>query len=479
MELTTRSTFSAYLLPRVVNRASKDKYTHISMDGIWGGLFNIRDTSEFQQEYASAISKGGAYYLCEMKTKIFKMFMDLDFAFTDSSTQLTLEQKIQIVSLAQSVVTLFYPKCTPQSSFTCFVCDTEETSNLHVYMPKLEVNEEQAIIMALAIISKLDTILGNMDGLLDKGWDDIVDTSVYIKNGLRLVGSRKCKPCPTCKNKKRGSIVCVKCGNIGKVDVGRVYRLFTVLDHGEVNVDKVDKCKNFATLLNFCSLRTESKAPTLGWKKYIGCPTIDRSHLKRARPTDANVDPSKRWDMIVKQDSKKDTALSTYSIDKKGEQQQRSFTVSIGHNTHHFRVCLGIIQRFASVYQRIGVRDIKTTSKKNIYRVTVKGEGANFCHNLVSPKHEHNSNTVYFLIKPNGVVQRCWCRCATTKSRKNGLCSGYTSAPKKLYTNEISILFPMQKVTGFGYVKKNPKQQQISDILTIYDRLYTLAHIPK
>ena len=476
MGLTTISRFSKYLNGVAINRNSMEKYTHLSMDGFCTGVFRITNDQDFRYAYGRAIQTGGYYYLCEMRTVIFRMFLDLDFELKPG-TKMTEEQVNIILKVMQTTTSLFYPTTTTKKTFTMVVCDVKENSNLHIYIPGLNVNEEQAIVMAHSISAKLQDIVGDMGGILVHDWYKIVDASVYMKNGLRLVGSRKCKTCPKCKSKSK---ICVECGGVGKVDLGRVYRLCTVFTNGDYNEAEVKRYKgNLFSLLDDTTIRTmdENQKPTAGWRKYIGCPTLDCNRLKRPRATDNNVEPSKRWSLMMKQNAQS-YDLSSYSEDRKGEAGQRSLITIIPKTTSIYKICEKTVRRFASVYQNIEIRDLKTTKKKHYYRVTVRGEGSNYCFNLET-KREHKSNTVYFIIKPSGVVQKCWCRCNVTVNRKNGLCSQYTSNPKPLYTQESAVLFPMMKQSDvrFSYVPRSGKLQTHDDIDKVVNRLYSKAYV--
>jgi hypothetical protein len=477
MPLTSHSEFSKYLSTVAIDRSSVDKYTHISMDGFCHGLFKISDDKAFQDAYISAIIKGGSYYLCEMRTSIFHMFLDLDFTLKDPSVYFTTEQKTMILTLIQTTISLFYPTNTKHKTLQLIVCDVKENNNMHIYMPNLQVNEEQAIIMANAVGTKLQSIMGDMNGILVDNWFKIVDTSVYLKNGLRLVGSRKCKTCPICKARKKNNI-CAECGSIGKIDVGRVYNISTVITNGMVDNKTLSTISSsYGALIIKTTIRcNHGQALTVGWRKYIGCPTLDTSRLKRPRPTDTDIEPSKRWDLMMRQNAKSHD-LSEYTEDKKAETVQKSLSIIIAPATKIYKLCVHIIRRYASVYQYVEIREIRTTKKKQYYRITVRGEGSNFCNNL--QKKEHKSNSIYFIIKPSGATQKCWCRCNVTEGRKYGLCSQYSSTPKPLYTKETSVLFPLTKQhdVSFGYIPRSSDMQNLTQVQRVRHRLYMKAHI--
>lgn len=460
-------------------------YTHLSMDGHRGGVITISpaDEVEFLQLYARDIQAGLHLFITEARTPLFRFFVDTDFDFVDKTYAVSAEGRFLILRLINEVVQLFYPTGTNANKFRMIILDTatshqtpvaepdeavfsddEDTpvaktrvveqsadpscpnNNMHIMFPWLIVNEEQAYAMGQAIACKLTKIIGNDIGLA-KNWFNVVDSSVYLSNGLRLIGSRKCVKCSACRGKR-----CAECLDIGKVDKGRAYKVSSVYQAGQYDKDRYGKLiSNYAQTVTYCSIRQfGATETTAGWQRYEGCPAIDpsvlsRIHSKRASVVaDTRSTPARRFSKLVD----KDQVSTDFAEDLQGQKKQRSLTITFTEQSPFFHAAAAEVHRFATAYSQLIVRSLATTEARNYYRVCVQGEGSSICLNLTGGKKEHNNNSIYFLIKPSGVYQRCWCSCDTTQNRKYGPCKKFTSAPNALLKNNLLTLFPAYKTAA-------------------------------
>lgn len=62
-----------------------------------------------------------------------------------------------------------------------------------------------------------------------------------------------------------------------------------------------------------------------------------------------------------------------------------------------------------------------------------------YCHNIGKA---HNSNNVYFELTPQGLCQRCYCRCDTVQGRRDGLCSTFRGPVWKVPPEVLKAFFP-------------------------------------
>jgi len=311
-------------------------------------------------------------------------------------------------------------------------------NNMHVIFPWLIVNEEQAYAMGKAIACILTTCIGDIG--LEKDWFDVVDSSVYLKNGLRMIGSRKCEKCPACKGKR-----CQDCMQIGKVDRGRAYHACAVYSGTGYDSRRFEKLSvNFAHTVLYCSIRKPGvTSGTPGWKRYTGCPALDPDVHKtvkakrRAVIKDTDCSAKRRFEKLT------ESKISTeFAEDKAGQRKQKCLCVDIPESSMIYKAATAEVRRFDPVYKHLLIRSVLTTKKATYFRVCVGGEGSSVCFNLTAKKKEHNNNSVYFIIKPSGVYQRCWCSCDTTKERRNGVCKKFTSRGNEMLGKHQSILFP-------------------------------------
>jgi len=496
------ATKSRPFLPWIKRKRSDRKeknYTHLSMDGYMGGMFTLssmQDETNFTVRYAQELDFGNAFtfnaqsrlYICECRTPIFKFFVDIDCKFIKPIFYFNDEKKKLICKIIERAVRLFYPETSLPDMFVMMIADTsffdasrpaltlaaddivlsedeleEEidvnthvsiadnevnpiSSNMHIIFPNILVDQEQAIIMGKAIAIKLESVIGHVEQFA-KNWFDVVDPSVYLKNGLRMVGSRKCEKCPVCKNKKEAEkCKSGKCSN-GRIDLGKVYKLRWVLQ-GTRNFVNHAALENTAAMMRSCSIRAAGiLTPTEHWKKYDGCPSVDSNLMSRMATKkkelleETSITENARMQKLEKLTSKQ-VDVFAFEEDAEGIKNQRSMRLEIDPSTKVFKEIVELVRSFNSVYKNTIVKSVSTNVGYTYYRAILTGEGSSVCQNLVHPKREHSNNTVYMLIKPTGTRQHCWCRCDTIKDRKYGKCENFQSEKMPLSIKSKMILFP-------------------------------------
>jgi len=486
-------------------------FTHLSMDGFRGGMINIPSgyEREFLELYCRDVQNGFALFLLEARTPVFTMFLDVDPKFILPINRFTPEQQRILFQIIINTIKLFYPKTTPESTFLMVVCSISSThkvdalptaptdpeteppsivsifnptppartpkekeeeddeedpdededqdededddnpiqiskdGNLHLHFPYLHVTDFQATLMGKAIACKLQSVLGHLPYVAND-WNDIIDSSVYMKNGLRMLGAHKCAKCPDGK--------CSKCGFLGRIDLGRVYVVTNVIYAGESDEKRLHQLKrNFGTTIASLSIRRVGlKTPTGGWKKFPGCPVIERGVVKQVQRRRKkilgadNMSQAKRFEKL----STVGNVSTEFAEDLAGERRTNHLNIDIAPDSHIYKLCEQKVRAFHPSYANVQVRSVKTTQKFTYFRACVRGEGSSFCTNLVDPP-EHNSNTVYFLIKASGVYQKCWCSCQKLTNRKGVFCKDYISVGKPLFDSEVLQLFPEYKKRRF------------------------------
>jgi hypothetical protein len=501
-EIETKSRpFLPWIKRKRTDRAHKN-YTHLSMDGYMGGMLtmsSMQDETNFIVRYAQELDSGNAFtydassrlYICECRTPIFKFFVDIDCKFTKAIYYFNDDKKKLICKIIERAVRLFYPENTPPDKFTMMIADTsffdtlrptstpssivvddivlsedereEEidinthvsisdevtnpiSSNMHIIFPNILVNQEQAIIMGKAIAIKLEAVIGHVEQFA-KNWFDVVDPSVYLKNGLRMIGSRKCEKCPVCKNKKEAEkCTSGKCSS-GRIDLGKVYKLRWVLQ-GVRNFVNHLALGNTAAMIRSCSIRAPGVlTSTEHWKKYDGCPSVDSNLLRRLETQkkelqdETGITENVRLKKLENLTNKPVDAYA-FEEDEEGIKTQRSMRVEIDPPTKLFQEIVLIVRSFHPAYQNTIVKSVSTNVGYTYYRAILTGEGSTVCQNLSETKKEHSNNTVYMIIKPTGTRQHCWCRCDNVKDRKYGKCENFQSEKVPLSVKSKIILFP-------------------------------------
>lgn len=64
-------------------------------------------------------------------------------------------------------------------------------SGFHVIFHNIWVDADKALAIRAYLITKIRSQFGKRDINIVNDWEDIVDESIYIKNGLRMIGSVK------------------------------------------------------------------------------------------------------------------------------------------------------------------------------------------------------------------------------------------------------------------------------------------------
>jgi hypothetical protein len=319
---------------------------------------------------------------------------------------------------------------------------------MHIIFPRLIVTQEQAVVMGKAIACKLHSLIGDVKELA-KDWFDVVDSSVYLKNGLRMIGSRKCKKCTDCHGVAKTRCKNSKCIG-GKVDLGKVYKLAWVMQQKKMFVDH-PALTNVNTMVKACSIRAVGvTSTTKGWLRYFGCPTVDDSIL---RQTLASIDAVVNNQQITEENrlNRLELVNEKSQLDDGEKAQKRGLKIEVEKPSAIFKEVQQVVRDFSDVYKYVIVKGLYTNQGHHYYRACLIGEGSHVCQNLVAG--EHKSNTIYMIIKPSGVTQQCWCNCNTTKNRIHGVCKNFQSSKKPLSDRSKVILFQMTKKRTLGLFK--------------------------
>ena len=403
-------------------------YTHLSMDGHRGGKLYIRanQESEFLEKYWDSIENGEKLFLTEMRTDVFRFFVDVDLGFGPDKI-FTEEQRSQFCSSVVDTVKLFYPsKPNPEkdtvmfpderdegsgsgsdSRFMMVICDTSDRrkpltgANMHLIFPNLFVRQEQAIAISSGIRSKLGLLALSF---LDKSIEDVIDPAVYTSNGLRMVGSRKAQKCGVCTAKKadKKRQNCQNCCGAGKVDLGKVYRIREVFD----NVEATNRIlQNGFEAIRHVSIRIHDVSPTSGWEPYEGCPPY----------------------------------LDKKTTDRKGKGRiKNSKSIESADPVH--QACQTIVRASHPKYKDLVVKSVELKPNGREYFVRVFGDNVNFCHNRAGGYH--TSSSIYFVITHGGLFQRCFSTKTSLTDRTDGVaCKQFKKKfiPQK---NHLVVLFP-------------------------------------
>lgn len=482
-----------WLLQRqFVQPCALDKASHLLTDGCGGGFVSVppEEEKEFHALYSRDVANGHALFFSERRTPHFALCVDIDgITFRDA------EERQQLLKILDDTVASFWVENEKQKKlFMMLVMTREGGDNLHVVYPYLIVDDEKALVIREGVISRLSALMPKAQ--LDKGktWEDVVDRRIYEANGFRMPGSHKSVVCPECKGKK-----CISCLQIGKIDIGRIYKLSQVLQRDETVPETKVKLlqENFLRFLRLASIRRHGAPLTEGWRKYDGCPLPietpepDLAHLEKLSVTtrfNKTAEALQKRPKLSRPISKEEKQASNRAGNTYTKKLPRAEYPDV------WDACLTEIHRFHKpTYQLTQIRQISSDEKFSQYRVDTIGDGSMVCLNLINPPREHQNVHTWFYFAKSGAEQRCWCTCPKTSNRHYGSCSNYSSHPNQLLATSLQVLFrtpraptpkppetPVRTSSAASPVSTDPEALRLKQLCEQYTtRLHALLHPPK
>lgn len=416
--------------------------THRLFDG--GNLhINKEDMEEFYIEYARDMISGQKNYITELRTPIFKYFIDLDI-FDDEFY--SGKKLFKIITKIQTALSYFFKRHNFNSDV--YVCTTPPKNvkkdeneyvktGVHLIWPYIHVTQEIALFLRQFIIQYLEKKLGERQN--HNTWDDVIDESVYNQNGLRMIGSYKATLCRICKNKEPNIHGCNICFGIGRNLGIHTYTLTHIISDKKTTKKKALKeiQKQQSKMIQLLSIRT------LKLKSNI--------NIEEPYPSwfDINI-ASKKNKKVVGE------------ILKKARFQRNA--CGKNNETVDDPVVLKTIEDFVKstfgtkeYYKNISIKTVRksTSARKECYWVATD---SNYCLNVC---RNHTSAEIYFEINFDKIVQRCFSIKKATHDRKNGVCKDFKSS--KIFPVPLKIkkiLFPEK------YEDINNKHKSITGLKT-------------
>lgn len=421
--------------------------THLLMDG---GKLSVPDEymDWFYKCYANDIITQQVNYIAECKTPVFKLIMDLDFY--DDNVK-TLDELRPYILVIQKVICDFYPNL-PDFSKRMIVCSTEHTEGSvknnkifvkqgtgHLVWPDIYIDNSIGNKLRLGCIQKLEQEFGKRHP--ENIWEDVVDSTIYQQNGLRMVGSAKMEICKSCsKKRKRGQLDlmadCDLCMGTGKFYRGRIYSTTDVIGANLETIEsEIEKLQtNIVYMVKQTSIRTSDVTVT----KYKVPDWYDKFYY--------NFDQESKNQRVKKKVyGVNRTALS--EEDSQGmKEHSDNIKAPVEEDSTIWKAIIDLINNvMPDVYKNIEIMDIKHCESKKRNGKTAHyfwvRTNCSFCMNIAD---YHNSNTIYFVVNESGICQKCFCRCETTLGRRFGvMCKDYHSEIKPFNNiNTVKLLFP-------------------------------------
>jgi hypothetical protein len=418
--------------------------THTLMDGSGGGKICLPDSAieGFMAAYGADLADGKDLFVVERRTSIFKMHFDLDFKKIHSK-----DVTESIVKTIQEAVAGFVATEATKESW-CVVCavldsadrTTRKAPGLHIVFPWLQVDTDMALWLRSSVVS----LLRSRCGQLEQDWETVVDIAVLTTNGLRMVGSDKCRDCSTCHNSPDARLFCGDCNRRGRVPEGKIYLPWLTIPEAETKQLLADLCANLAYGAHMCSTRVPSDMQQVcpWFSKPTGAPPPSvRTRLKSAETKLANGK-----DHSLTESAGGKLRLRTENVEL-SDALRAALQLTLA--SHH--QCYAALEPY-SLERLVGPKNGDT------YCLKVRGFGCRFCQNKRS---EHGQQTVYFIISARGIVQRCYSR--KPLERVHGLCEKFASAPTPLHDDLMLLLYPRSAEVP---VKQTKLRQSLATIPT-------------
>ena len=396
--------------------------THRLLDG--GNLhISKSELNQFYNVYATDLVSNLKNYMVELRTPVFKYYIDMDIFDHEFYTGKKLQK---IIIKIQTALSFFFGRHTFDSDV--YVCTTppkhvfkEEQeyikTGVHLIWPHVLVTQEIALFLRQFIIQYLIIKIGERPEHND--WGDVIDETVYIQNGLRMIGSYKAFPCKICKNKEPALDSCDFCFGQGRLYGKHTYRLEYIL-----STNKTIKKKKFAEIIRKQSELTQ----LLSIRSYKFKSNIN---IEEPFPTWFNVMSASKTNKRVynvlkktREHQKRTGGSNAINIDDKGvyDTVETLIKNTFGAKTH---------------FQNIGIKSIRkpSTGKKECYWVTTD---CSYCLNV---NRCHNSSTIYFRITYSRITQKCFSKKSAMHDRKV-MCSAFESDGYDISLSDKKILFP-------------------------------------
>lgn len=252
------------------------------------------------------------------------------------------------------------------------------------------VNEHEARLLRSAIIQYLEK---SEEQFLSFGsWEDIIDPSLYDNyHALRMNGSNKYATCPKCKNKKKIKYECMTCNTLGRIDVGRVYKPYLIInpDNTYNNELLLELQNDYYKNLKYTSIRSDNYESTIVLNNPPSWFSNNKYNLHNSRRSSKKKVPSKSV--------KKNPLKNAKNQEEISERDEKYIQLKKYLESELFRL--------SKYYSDIDLDRLKKIfhNRSFYYVFTCK---SHYCMNM---KREHSSNHIYFIInkKSKDVYQKC------------------------------------------------------------------------
>lgn len=415
-----------------ITKAYEKPYTHTFLDN---GAIKISDKNQaaFHKCYAWNILHNINISVSELRTKIFRFFIDIDFELPIVLSTTQVKELVGTIQVIIKEVTNSIPGnyCIVSQSPPKNISDIKIKNGIHMIWPRIHTDQLGARKLRDIIIQKL-SLETNEDLPMDwesiisehQDWETVIDESVYVNSGLRMMYSKKAEKCSVCKGKPKRAQFCDGCLNAG-FNYSRPYTPTMVLGPSgkTIKTKQLEICKkdpglnDIMMILKKTSIRSTMKEPNLSFneplpswyqsKKFIN----GKLSIKRK-----NTDYLQDISLI------EDTKMS------KGCKE----TVTIERYDPIFEKTQDFIRSMWKAYDTINITAFRKYTRRNHYYYHLRTD-SHYCHNI---HRDHTSNHIWLVIDPD--TRRISQRCFDTD------CEGFMTTLESIKINQalFDLLFP-------------------------------------
>ena len=427
----------------VITNTEKTQNTKIRTHNLMnGGDYSIPDSDgdRVLQVCADSLCDGEKLFIVEQRsTPNYKLFFDIDLILYEKLEDPS-DWYIKLAKTLVSTINELFDDNLKSFEMICSVVDNWKVVKknqkdcykygIHITSPSIIVNESIMLKVRDAVVQKLRN---NFEKEGPTTWEDDVDKIVYESSGFRMNFSNKGRRC-RCTQKDRDN--CDKCEGTGKVDEGRPYHPYLVINEdlsytlfpqgGDLKFDFV------YDILKRTSIRVTNKEE----------PNVQFNLSPPSWFEDATLFESPDG-LITVPTRKRRFTEGVNSVENKLEgKQDLSTSDLVALNSYVQSLCQKKL--LPKQYKGIEITTAFSFSNNNVRSNIIARIDSQYCMNI---GREHTTNTVYMYINTltKKAVMKCYCRCETIEGRRTimrgrvQMCKDYSSSEIDVSGLNISI----------------------------------------
>lgn len=392
-----------------------------------GGAWYVPDEllSDFYKIIRRLILQDALISIVEVRTDIFKYFLDLDFV-SDIAITIDIVKKVSKlihICIKENIKEDQYANSIQQYVYTAkprMLDSGKVKTGVHIYYPDVHISSESAQELRKRIIVNLISKMPELESLK---WESVIDPSVYSGSGLRLAHQPKLKKCKCVKLNGECQNGC----HFGVINENSIYLpSFQISSVDEIS--DLEKLKgNLRQSLSLTQIRINNKSLKQNFSLRERCSITN--DLKGDK-----IDQDLSKQMYENLDTKNSSSVKRKDTNFYADNSQ-ILSYDIQQKIETF------IKKSWKQYDNLQIRNVKkitykAPNRKDTYVKYYVNTTSRYCMNI---SREHRSNTIYFIIYISGnsikVSQRCHCTCDTTHYNATILCKNYSSKSIDIKSN--------------------------------------------